>query len=120
MLRKLLRLAFVLFLAASVPIQALAAVSIDVCKTMDHGDARMPSAAGHGHAAHGTPIGDDQGSVDDAMHHAASCGAATGIVGYADAIVADVSRDTIHAAALPAPEGIVPDGLERPPLKSFL
>lgn len=120
MMRKLLRLAFVLLLAGSVPLQALAAQSIDVCKTMDHGDAQMQSAAGHGHASPGASIDDDQSPVDDTMHHAASCGAVAGIVGYAEAVVADVSSDGIHAAALPAPEGIVPDGLERPPLKSFV
>jgi len=120
MLRKLLRLAFVLFLAGTVPLQALAALSVDVCKTMDHGDAQMQSAAGHGHVTPGASTDDDQGPVDDTMHHAASCGAAASIVGYADAVVADVSSDGIHVATLPAPEGIVPDGLDRPPLKSLL
>jgi len=120
MSRKLLRLAFVLFLAGTVPFQALAALSIDFCKTMDHGDARMQSAAGHGHTTLGASTGDDQGQVDETMHHTASCGTVASIVGYAEAVVADVSRDGIHVAMLPAPESIVPDGLERPPLKSFL
>ena len=120
MLRKLLRLAFIVFLAGTVPLQALAALSVDVCKTMDHGDARMQSAAGHGHGTSDASTDDDQSPVDDTLHHAASCGPVAAIVGYAEAVAADVSSDGIHAGLLPAPEGIVPDGLERPPLKSFL
>lgn len=121
MLRKLLRLALVMFLAATVPVQALAALSIDVCKAVEHFDGQAQTVdMGHGHASFEAATDDEQQPIDEAPNHGASCGIAAAIVASATSLAADAPSDGIQATLLPTPEGFVPDRLERPPLNLSL
>ena len=118
MLRKLLRSALVVLLVGTVPIQALAALSIDVCNAVEHSSGHAPHAdAGHGDPLLGDPIHHDQGPADETTHnHLASCGVAAAIVAPTKILPADAPSDGIQAASFRAPDGFVPDGLYRPPL----
>lgn len=118
MLRKLLRFALVALLVGTVPIQALAALSVDVCEAVEHSGGHAQHAdAGHGDGFHADPMNDDQGPADETTHnHLASCGIATAIVAPATVLAADAPSDGIQTVAFLAPEGFVPERLDRPPL----
>jgi hypothetical protein len=118
MLRKLLRLALVALLVGTVPIQGLAALSIDVCNAVEHSGGHAQHAdAGHGDAFHGDPMNDDQGPTDETTHnHLASCSVAAAIVATTTDLTAAAPGDGIQDAPFRAPDGFVPERLDRPPL----
>jgi hypothetical protein len=118
MIKKLLRFTLIVLLVATVPMQALAALSIDVCNAIEHSNGHAQhSDAGHGDALLGDPMNDHQDSTGETTHnHFASCGVAAAIVAAAKVLPADAPSDGIQASPFRAPEGFVPDRLDRPPL----
>lgn len=118
MLKKLLRSALVALLVGTVPMQALAALSIDVCNAVAHSNGHAQHVdGGHGDAFLGAPSNDDQGPTDGTTHHhLASCGVATAIVAQTTILAVEILSDGIQAVAFLVPEGFVPAGLDRPPL----
>jgi len=117
MMRKLLRSALVALLVGMVPIQALAALSVDVCSTMEHSNGYVQhGGTDHGDGSFGSPMNDEQGATDDTHHHLASCGVAAAIVSAATVLTADAPGDGVQASPIRAPEGFLPERLDRPPL----
>lgn len=118
MFKKLLRSALVALLVGTVPSQALAALSIDVCDAVENSSGHAHhGGADHGDATVGSPMNDDQGPTGETTHnHLASCGVAAAIVAPAKIPPADAPSDGIQASPFRAPEGFVPDRLDRPPL----
>ena len=120
--KTLLRALLVLLLAVSVPLQGYAAVSIGICRGLaHHGDELLPGAhdgaerAGENHDPHGSP----EGAPAEESHHCAacaSCGVAAAISAAPLIHASDSPHQGVVVADLPAPEGYVPEGLDRPPL----
>lgn len=117
---KLARLLIAFALALTIPLQALAAVTAELCMAMAHHQADMSTAHSHGPGhAHddggmaGQHDPDSDPSTDNA--HCAPCVAAH-IAPAAHSFIPD-SSPTAAIAALPSlPPGFLPEKLDRPPL----
>ena len=124
--KSLLRALVMLFVALTVPVQGMAAVTADLCMALgQHGTpaAHEYGADGHVHdhgavtlPQHDEGKGSDKSSHDSHCPPCVSCCAATAIASFPPVFVSDQAA-SIVIAALPAPfYGVAPDRLDRPPL----
>lgn len=118
------RLLLVLVLGAAVPLQGFAAASIDLCRAFPHHqDAAAAGVHDHSiaidasahHEGH-DPLDADTGQDSHHCAACASCGVAAAISAAPRILVTDVPHQAVIALSVPAPDGHVPDGLDRPPL----
>ena len=118
------RLLLVLLLGLAVPLQGYAAASINLCRAFaHHQDTAAAGAHDHSHAHeasahHGGHDPLDAGAGQESHHCAAcaSCGVAAAVSAAPRFQATDVPHQALIVFFVPAPEGHVPDGLDRPPL----
>ena len=128
--RKLFRILLAAFLIVAVPLQGIAAVGAGICRDLQHaqhdaGHGYLPQASqamaqDHGatHSSHAMPVDENSQPESTSAHCAAcaSCGVVAGIVSAPALSLPDSpDRDAI-AHAVRAFDGVVPDGIDRPPL----
>jgi hypothetical protein len=123
--KSLQRALLALVLAVAVPLQGYAAVNTGICRALAHHGDEPAASVEHGHhgaehagADHDKPGSPDDPSAKDTHHCAAcaSCGVAAAISAAPLVYASDSPHQGVVAADSPAPEGYVPEGLDRPPL----
>jgi len=129
--KKTLRLLLVALLVVMVPLQGFAALSVGICRDLQHGSdaqrhdfpASTPAAESHSHDGHGAIAGatghDTKAAGDSSGSHCAACaacGASAAIVAPNLFSIAEAPRDGVLAHSVMQFSGFVPDGLDRPPL----
>ena len=131
MSKKPFRLLLVALLAVMVPAQGLAALSVGICRDLQHSSdslrheplATTTVAEAHSHGGHGANAGatehDSMAAGDSSASHCAACaacGASAGIVAQDGFSIAEAPRDGVLAQTVLQFSGFVPEGLDRPPL----
>jgi hypothetical protein len=122
--KPLQRALLILILAVAVPLQGYAAASIGICRALAHHGGLSAADHAHGgdhhagaeHERHGSSSGGSSTPDSHQCAACASCGVAAVISASPALYVSDAPHRGVVIASFPAPEGHVPEGLDRPPL----
>lgn len=134
MLNRLAQAFLVTFLIVAVPLQGYAAVSIGLCRALAHHDSDLVHAqagpihqtvhqtGGHESGHESVPHEHGAAGNPDSTAHCAACTAcgASAAIAASDPVITPLAPEhAIDISAPTSPEGIVPEGIDRPPLTHF-